>query len=176
MLWQVIQCNLYIICPTSSDSVLEQFYFGWACSDGNYCRVFNQYVQGNKIALSDGLQNGPYVQLTELPATLSYIHNLVKTKRYHDKTVTKFRAYPFCLSKAIWAHISISIRETWEECASRETLEETGLSITGVTFDTVINAVIEEEGYHYVVIFMRGEIDLSKQREPENLEPNKCEG
>ncbi|XP_038069111.1 nucleotide triphosphate diphosphatase NUDT15-like [Patiria miniata] len=66
--------------------------------------------------------------------------------------------------------------ETWEECAVRETLEETGLTITRVTFDTVINAVIEEDNFHCVVIFMKGEIDPTQQKEPINMEPNKCEG
>jgi len=36
--------------------------------------------------------------------------------------------------------------------------------------------VVIEEDYHYITIFMRGEIDTSYMREPKNLEPDKCEG
>ena len=66
--------------------------------------------------------------------------------------------------------------EEWSECAARETLEETGLKIKNVSFGTVVNAVVPEEDYHYLTIFMKGEIDNSQAKEPENLEPDKCEG
>lgn len=66
--------------------------------------------------------------------------------------------------------------EEWSECAIRETLEETGLKIKNVSFATVVNAVVTEADYHYITIFMKGEIDTSHVQEPENLEPDKCEG
>ena len=66
--------------------------------------------------------------------------------------------------------------EEWSECAARETLEETGLKIKNVSFGTVVNAVVPEEDYHYITIFMKGEIDNSQAKEPKNLEPDKCEG
>ena len=66
--------------------------------------------------------------------------------------------------------------EEWSECAIRETLEETGLKIKNVSFATVVDAVVAEADYHYITIFMKGETDLSHAKEPENLEPDKCEG
>ena len=66
--------------------------------------------------------------------------------------------------------------EEWHECAIRETLEETGLKIKNVSFATAVNAIVVEQDYHYITIFMKGEIDMSHAREPENLEPDKCEG
>lgn len=39
-----------------------------------------------------------------------------------------------------------------------------------------MNCIIPEENYHYIEIFMRGEIDTSVLKEPKNLEANKCEG
>ena len=66
--------------------------------------------------------------------------------------------------------------EDWSECAVRETLEETGLKIKNVSFATIVNAVVHEEDYHYITIFMKGEIDDSHAKEPENMEPDKCEG
>ncbi|XP_068752572.1 nucleotide triphosphate diphosphatase NUDT15-like [Montipora capricornis] len=66
--------------------------------------------------------------------------------------------------------------EGWSECAIRETLEETGLKIKNVSFATVVNAMVIEEDYHYITIFMKGEIDINYLREPQNLEPEKCEG
>lgn len=66
--------------------------------------------------------------------------------------------------------------EEWHECAVRETLEETGVKIKNVSFATAVNAIVVEQDYHYITIFMKGEIDMSHAREPENLEPDKCEG
>ncbi|XP_071794865.1 nucleotide triphosphate diphosphatase NUDT15-like [Asterias amurensis] len=70
----------------------------------------------------------------------------------------------------------LEFAENWEECAIRETEEETGLRIKKVKFCTVINAVSVEDNYHYVVIFMEAEIDMTYQEEPVNMEPHKCEG
>ena len=77
------------------------------------------------------------------------------------------KIYPF-------SHFILS--EEWSECAIRETLEETGLKIKNVSLATIVNAVVPKEDYHYITIFMKGEIDVSHIREPENLEPDKCDG
>lgn len=82
--------------------------------------------------------------------------------------------------------------ETFEECAIREVLEETGLQITKPNFLTATNDFIssssssggkkEEEGEdkkedkkHYVTVFMVCE-RLNQEDEPENREPEKCGG
>ena len=44
--------------------------------------------------------------------------------------------------------------ETFEECAKREVAEETGLKIENVKFLTAVESIFEEEGRHYVTIFM----------------------
>lgn len=67
-------------------------------------------------------------------------------------------------------------RESWEECGRRETMEETGLKLKEVSFAHVNNAVNRPTKYHYVTIFMKGEVDSSYKEEPENTEPDKCEG
>ncbi|GLJ26818.1 hypothetical protein SUGI_0523490 [Cryptomeria japonica] len=68
--------------------------------------------------------------------------------------------------------------ESWEECAAREVLEETGMSIHNIEFATVTNNVMVKEELrpsHYVIIFMRAELsDLSQH--PQTLEPDKCDG
>ncbi|CAN9498255.1 unnamed protein product [Ophioblennius macclurei] len=66
--------------------------------------------------------------------------------------------------------------ETWEECARREVLEEAGLLLVNASFVTVVNAIRLEEQYHYITIFMRGELDRTQVAEPQNLEPQKNEG
>lgn len=63
--------------------------------------------------------------------------------------------------------------ESWEACAQREVLEETGLPLADVQFYAVTNDVFHETGKHYVTIFMCA----SYGGEPvQNLEPEKCEG
>ena len=46
--------------------------------------------------------------------------------------------------------------ETFERCAKREVLEETGIEITDVQFVTATETVFgpEDDGKHYVTIFM----------------------
>jgi 8-oxo-dGTP diphosphatase len=63
--------------------------------------------------------------------------------------------------------------ESWEECAIRETMEETGIKITNIRFGTVINGIYKEEGKHYVSIFMLADYDSG---DVQVMEPEKCEG
>lgn len=90
--------------------------------------------------------------------------------------------------------------ESWEECAKRETKEETGLTIGNVRFGCVTNDVMQDVGKHYVTIFMMGDVMITEEKEergeydnendgtninarndvllpqPKNLEPHKCDG
>lgn len=67
--------------------------------------------------------------------------------------------------------------ETWEECAVREVLEETGLHVHNLRFVHATNDPMLEENKHYVTIFMLCEcVHSGNQAVPKNLEPHKCEG
>ena len=72
--------------------------------------------------------------------------------------------------------ITLFYREEWTECAQRELLEETGLKMKDPRYVAVVNAVRRETGYHYITLFVQGEVDIEHRPEPENLEPHKCEG
>lgn len=62
--------------------------------------------------------------------------------------------------------------ESWEDCASRETMEETGITIKNLRFDTATNDVFKNEEKHYITLYMICEHDSGKVR---NMEPEKCE-
>ncbi|XP_052796068.1 nucleotide triphosphate diphosphatase NUDT15-like isoform X1 [Mya arenaria] len=66
--------------------------------------------------------------------------------------------------------------KTWEECTIRETKEETGLQLKNVQFYHVCNGLDLDHDYHYLELYMIGEVDETFQREPVNMEPDKCEG
>ena len=46
--------------------------------------------------------------------------------------------------------------ETWRLCAERELYEETGLRARQLRCTAVLNAVVPEDSYHYVVVLMSG--------------------
>lgn len=71
---------------------------------------------------------------------------------------------------------SIAYSESWEEAACREVCEETGIHITDIKFCHVVNSIVPDIDYHYVTIFMKGEISCCGNSEPKNMEPDKCEG
>lgn len=67
--------------------------------------------------------------------------------------------------------------ESWEECSTRELLEETNLLIKDVKFVGATNdiAIGGNLAKHYVTIFMAADVDESSQP-LQNMEPEKCEG
>ncbi len=67
-------------------------------------------------------------------------------------------------------HLEFS--ESWEQCAKRETLEETGIAITNIRFATATNDIFETEQKHYITIFMLADYVSGDAKV---LEPEKCE-
>ena len=67
-------------------------------------------------------------------------------------------------------------REIVEDCGSREISEETGLTLTNLKTECILNVIWLSERHHFVSIILRGEVDNTKQQEPDTLEPHKCEG
>ena len=62
--------------------------------------------------------------------------------------------------------------ESWENCARREVLEETDLTVGNLKFSTATNDIFEKENKHYITIFM---IADSFSGELKIMEPDKCE-
>jgi len=69
----------------------------------------------------------------------------------------------------------LELHESFEDCAKREVLEETGLEITNVQFLTATNSPRIDGTKHYVTIFVVSTM-MNQAGQPELLEPNKCEG
>jgi len=61
--------------------------------------------------------------------------------------------------------------ETWEGCAARELLEETGIETKKFTFGGVVNDIMKEN--HYITIVMNANAPSDAQ--PQLMEPHKCE-
>lgn len=61
--------------------------------------------------------------------------------------------------------------ESIENCARRETLEETGLLVGNIRIGTLTNDIFEKEGKHYITIFTVADYTAGKPelREPEKL-------
>jgi 8-oxo-dGTP diphosphatase len=66
----------------------------------------------------------------------------------------------------------LEFNESWEECAIRETLEETGLKIKNIHFVTATNDIFSVEKKHYVTIFMKADYESGELK---IMEPEKCE-
>ncbi len=62
--------------------------------------------------------------------------------------------------------------ESFEECAKREIMEETGLEIKDIKFLSVTNDVFILDNKHYITVIMTARVDKG---EPQNKEPEKCE-
>jgi 8-oxo-dGTP diphosphatase len=62
--------------------------------------------------------------------------------------------------------------ENIEDCAKREVLEETGLSIKNIRFGPYTNDIFKKENKHYVTLFVIADYDSGELR---LMEPEKCE-
>ncbi|EHA24988.1 hypothetical protein ASPNIDRAFT_194911 [Aspergillus niger ATCC 1015] len=79
------------------------------------------------------------------------------------------------LGAGSWGHPGghLEFNETFEACAAREVLEETGLEVTDIRFLTAINNVMLEGRKHYVTIFVGCRL-VDEDAEPVVMEPEKC--
>lgn len=65
----------------------------------------------------------------------------------------------------------LEFKETPEQCAQREVLEETGLEITNLSVVAATNDIFEHANKHYITLFVTADY---VQGEPQVLEPDKC--
>lgn len=54
--------------------------------------------------------------------------------------------------------------ETLEGCAAREAVEETGVEVTNVRFRAITNDVFQDEGKHYLTVWMEAEYRAGELR------------
>lgn len=62
--------------------------------------------------------------------------------------------------------------ESWEACATREVMEETGIKIKNLRFGMVTNDIFENERKHYITIFIVADLASGAVT---LMEPHKCE-
>lgn len=67
----------------------------------------------------------------------------------------------------------LEYKESIEDCAKREILEETGLEITDIRQGPYVNNIFGEDGRHYVTLFVTAEL-VDYNAEPVVMEPEKC--
>jgi len=86
----------------------------------------------------------------------------------------------FVMNKRIGSHASgkwsvpgghLEFGESLEECAKRETLEETGMNIKNVKFLALTNDVLAEDDKHYISIWMTADWASGDCK---ITEPDKC--
>jgi 8-oxo-dGTP diphosphatase len=65
----------------------------------------------------------------------------------------------------------LELGESIEQCAMRETFEETGLTVGSFEKLTFTNDIFEKEDKHYVTLFV---VATCLSGEPQVTEPNKC--
>jgi 8-oxo-dGTP diphosphatase len=65
---------------------------------------------------------------------------------------------------------NLEFGESWEECAKREVLEETGLSVTNIRFLAATNDLFPDHDKHYTTIWVYSDW---KSGEPKLMEPDK---
>ena len=75
-------------------------------------------------------------------------------------------------NRSKWSRSPFFNNESLENCAKRETLEETGIEIKNIRFETITNDIFKDEEKHYITIFMLSEYDSG---EVKVMEPEKCE-
>lgn len=66
----------------------------------------------------------------------------------------------------------LEFNESWEDCAIRETKEETDISLKNIRFITATNDIFPDEGKHYITIFMLADYASGELK---IMEPDKCE-
>ena len=64
---------------------------------------------------------------------------------------------PACRPPAAQVSTGEPLGESPEVCAARETLEETGITVSNVEFVAITNDVLADAGKHYLTVWMRGE-------------------
>ncbi len=76
--------------------------------------------------------------------------------------------------KDVWSFPGghLELNESWEDCASRETMEETGVVIKNIRFVSATNDIFQAENKHYITIFMLSDYESG---EVKAMEPEKCE-
>ena len=62
--------------------------------------------------------------------------------------------------------------ERLEDCAKREVMEETGITIKNIKKFTFTNDIFKEENKHYITCYVKTDYDSGKVQ---IMEPNKCE-
>tara|TARA_B110001452_G_scaffold120245_1_gene99797 strand:- start:1224 stop:1640 length:417 start_codon:yes stop_codon:yes gene_type:complete len=68
----------------------------------------------------------------------------------------------------------LELNESWDQCARREVMEETGITIEAARHVATTNDIMQDDGKHYITIFMLA--TAPEGVEPQNLEPEKCKG